>query len=226
MWQEQTPKIYTFTLDNSLKLAVFRPSYDRSLWYYSINSKDSKVGYQTPEIAQTESLKATNLQISQQIEGSEEHPVDAASFALDSGGIAAIQLAITVNFKKIVAMTQQFTTSPNPLLYDVIPLLLDFTDAECEVIQKQSMIPLQAVVAQAWNPARLEECQQRLANGETAPPIKAEQYCIGLLTYYLLTDGNHRSNAKRGASIARRLAGKRKISAFVRGLLSRTNLDH
>lgn len=109
--------------------------------------------------------------------------------------------------KRLKAMT---ATLPDPILYSVIPLLLDFTTAECQVVDQIRSILIREVVAQAWNPARLEDCQRRLAAGQVAPPIEAEEYFVGNDRYYLLTDGNHRT-------IARRIAGKRTIRAIIKG---------
>lgn len=99
---------------------------------------------------------------------------------------------------------------PDPILYDLIPLLLDFSDKDCTALNQSRWIPIAKVVAQAWHPGRLADCQCKLAEGGTAPPISAEEYQIGNLKYYLLTDGNHRT-------IARREAGRHKIWATVTG---------
>lgn len=54
-WSEQTRGIHTLQL-GSLRLAVYRPSYNRDRWCYSINSNDSNELMDSLEEAQEQGL--------------------------------------------------------------------------------------------------------------------------------------------------------------------------
>ena len=70
----------------------------------------------------------------------------------------------------------------------------------CRILGYDCDISTRHVLAHAWNPGRLADCADRLAAGETAPPIQATRYRLGSSAWYVLSDGNHRSVAAQQAS--------------------------
>ena len=70
LWKEISPGIWSFTFARvgALRLSVFRPSYDRTNWYYSIDHKDSKQSYSDPTAAQSACLAAAHQFLSEEID--------------------------------------------------------------------------------------------------------------------------------------------------------------
>ena len=61
------------------------------------------------------------------------------------------------------------------VLSDVLVLLADLDDAHT-LSRRTVSIAIDRVLAWSWNPGRLERCQQKLAEGEKAPPIHVNRY--------------------------------------------------
>lgn len=59
------------------------------------------------------------------------------------------------------------------------------------------------VLSWSWNPMRLARCKAHLEAGEKAPPINVTRIWLGAgrnrEAYYLVNDGNHRTEAARAA---------------------------
>lgn len=66
IWKETDSNIWRLQI-KSLRIAVFRPLYDRNNWYYSIDQKDSKRSFSTHTAAQAASLEAAAQLLSQEI---------------------------------------------------------------------------------------------------------------------------------------------------------------
>jgi hypothetical protein len=93
------------------------------------------------------------------------------------------------------------------VLSDVLVLLADQDDARI-LPRRPVNIAVERVLAWSWNPGRLERCQRLLAEGEKAPPIHVNRYRLNGLTWYVVSDGRHRT-------VAAREAGRRRIAAVV-----------
>ena len=93
------------------------------------------------------------------------------------------------------------------VLSDVLVLLADLDDAHT-LSRRTVSIAIDRVLAWSWNPGRLERCQQKLAEGEKAPPIHVNRYRLNGLTWYVVSDGRHRT-------VAAREAGRARIAAVV-----------
>ena len=93
------------------------------------------------------------------------------------------------------------------VLSDVLVLLADLDDAHT-LSRRTVSIAVERVLAWSWNPGRLERCQQKLAEGEKAPPIHVNRYRLNGLTWYVVSDGRHRT-------VAAREAGRTRIAAVV-----------
>lgn len=93
------------------------------------------------------------------------------------------------------------------VLSDVLVLLADLDDART-LSRRTVSIAVERVLAWSWNPGRLERCQQKLAEGEKAPPIHVNRYRLNGLTWYVVSDGRHRT-------VAAREAGRKRIAAVV-----------
>lgn len=79
-WQETSGDIWTITLGNSLvKIATFKPTYDRQHWHFSINNKDSSEGFGSLQGAQAAALRAAIAQISETRKQLEQAEQDAAA---------------------------------------------------------------------------------------------------------------------------------------------------
>ena len=93
------------------------------------------------------------------------------------------------------------------VLSDVLVLLADLDDAR--ILPRRTVsIAIDRVLAWSWNPGRLERCHRLLAEGEKAPPIHVNRYRINGLTWYVVSDGRHRT-------VAAREAGRPRIAAVV-----------
>ncbi len=93
------------------------------------------------------------------------------------------------------------------VLSDVLVMLADLDDAR--ILPRRTVsIAIDRVLAWSWNPGRLERCQQKLAEGEKAPPIHVNRYRLNGLTWYVVSDGRHRT-------VAAREAGRTRIAAVV-----------
>lgn len=98
------------------------------------------------------------------------------------------------------------TTPPN-VLSDMLVLLANLDDAR--ILPRRTVrIAVDRVLAWSWNPSRLERCRQKLAEGEKAPPIHVNRYRLNGLTWYVVSDGRHRT-------VAAREAGRTRIAAVV-----------
>jgi hypothetical protein len=96
------------------------------------------------------------------------------------------------------------------VLSDVLVLLADLDDAR--ILPRRTVsIAVERVLAWSWNPGRLERCQRLLAEGEKAPPIHVNRYRLNGLTWYVVSDGRHRTVAAReaGRTTHRRCGGQR-----------------
>ena len=93
------------------------------------------------------------------------------------------------------------------VLSDVCVLLADI-HAALILTRRPVSISVARVLAWAWNPGRLERCRQKLAEGEKAPPIHVNRYRLNGLTWYVVSDGRHRT-------VAAREAGRARITAVV-----------
>ena len=93
------------------------------------------------------------------------------------------------------------------VLSDVLVLLADLDDAR-SLPRRTVSIAVERVLAWSWNPGRLERCQRLLAEGEKAPPIHVNRYRLNGLTWYVVSDGRHRT-------VAAREAGRQRIAAVV-----------
>lgn len=72
-WKETSHLIWTLTLNNdTIKLAVFRPTYDRERWHFSINDRDSHSGYSIRQEAKDAALQAALEQIEQTLQQLEQ----------------------------------------------------------------------------------------------------------------------------------------------------------
>ena len=97
--------------------------------------------------------------------------------------------------------------TPPAVLSDVPVLLADLDDAR--ILPRRTVsIAVERVLAWSWNPGRLERCQRLLAEGEKAPPIHVNRYRVNGLTWYVVSDGRHRT-------VAAREAGRQRIAAIV-----------
>ena len=97
--------------------------------------------------------------------------------------------------------------TPPAVLSDVLVLLADLDDAR--ILPRRTVsIAVERVLAWSWNPGRLERCQRLLAEGEKAPPIHVNRYRVNGLTWYVVSDGRHRT-------VAAREAGRQRIAAIV-----------
>ena len=97
--------------------------------------------------------------------------------------------------------------TPPAVLSDVLVLLADLDDAR--ILPRRTVsIAVERVLAWSWNPGRLERCQRLLAEGEKAPPIHVNRYLMNRQTWYVVSDGRHRT-------VAAREAGRQRIAAIV-----------
>ena len=86
------------------------------------------------------------------------------------------------------------------VLSDVLVMLADLDDAR--ILPRRTVsIAIDRVLAWSWNPGRLERCQQK-------PPIHVNRYRLNGLTWYVVSDGRHRT-------VAAREAGRTRIAAVV-----------
>ena len=93
------------------------------------------------------------------------------------------------------------------VLSDVLVMLADLDDAR--ILPRRTVsIAIDRVLAWSWNPGRLERCHRLLAEGEKAPPIHVNRYRMSGLTWYVVSDGRHRT-------VAAREAGRTRIAAVV-----------
>ena len=93
------------------------------------------------------------------------------------------------------------------VLSDVLVLLADLDDAR-SLPRRTVSIAVERVLAWSWNAGRLEQCHRLLAEGDKAPPIHVNRYRLNGLTWYVVSDGRHRT-------VAAREAGRQRIAAVV-----------
>lgn len=110
------------------------------------------------------------------------------------------------------AFTQPWGDNPDKpslaLLGEVLPHLID-PNAPFERHPGRIMdVPVDAVCSAPWSVGRLARCRELLAAGKVAPPVDLTEVRVGREVFYLLTDGNHRTEAAR-------LAGHETIRAEV-----------
>ncbi len=68
--------------------------------------------------------------------------------------------------------------------------------------QKEAIsVPVTEVMAKPCRLDRLEECRKLLAENKKPPPIQLHRYLIEESTYYIVSNGNHRTVAARVAGI-------------------------
>ncbi len=93
------------------------------------------------------------------------------------------------------------------VLSDVLVMLADLDDAR--ILPRRTVsIAIDRVLAWSWNAGRLEQCHRLLAEGDKAPPIHVNRYRLNGLTWYVVSDGRHRT-------VAAREAGRQRIAAVV-----------
>jgi len=88
--------------------------------------------------------------------------------------------------------------------------LIGDTTKQLDVLERQESLPISRVLAKAWNDARLQEARQSVNDRMAVPPITVFGYRIQGETWYIPSDGNHRT-------VAAAEAGRRKIIAQVTG---------
>ncbi len=93
------------------------------------------------------------------------------------------------------------------VLSDVCVMLANLDDARI-LSRRPVAISVARVLAWSWNPARLERCRRLLDEGQKAPPIHVNRYRMNGLTWYVVSDGRHRT-------VAAQEAGRARITAIV-----------
>lgn len=92
-------------------------------------------------------------------------------------------------------------------LSDALVLLTDLS--ETRILPKRTVqIAVARVLAWSWHERRLERCKHLLTEGGKAPPIHVSRYTVKGQTWYVVSDGRHRT-------VAAREAGRTRISAVV-----------
>jgi uncharacterized ParB-like nuclease family protein len=87
------------------------------------------------------------------------------------------------------------------LMATLLPALSELDDSR--VLGHVRSISVAKVMAWAWHPGRLERCKARLAAGERPPAIEVGRYWLQGESYYLVSDGHHRTVAAREAGCSR-----------------------
>jgi uncharacterized ParB-like nuclease family protein len=77
-------------------------------------------------------------------------------------------------------------------------------------IGRTQAVSVRRVLAWAWAPARLQRASERLMAGDRAPAIHVSRYWLHGESWYVVSDGHHRT-------IAAQEAGKRTIRASIAG---------
>lgn len=76
-------------------------------------------------------------------------------------------------------------------------------DDDWKTLGHKAQIDLAHVLSWAWNPMRLENAKRLLAEGRRAPAVHLTRVTLGegrnRVSYYLVSDGNHRIEAARAA---------------------------
>lgn len=62
-WRETDPNLWVLNLSGDVKIAVFKPIYDRQHWHFAVNSKDSTEGFVSRQSAQAAELEWAIAQI-------------------------------------------------------------------------------------------------------------------------------------------------------------------
>lgn len=94
-----------------------------------------------------------------------------------------------------------------PLEYALVLTKIEAGDMRRETARRGKVgifrdIPVNAVLATAWNPGRLERCRRHLEEGNVAPRIRVmEVRRPGHPTIYTVEDGMHRTVAARDAEM-------------------------
>lgn len=85
------------------------------------------------------------------------------------------------------------------LIGEVLPHLIDVAAPFDRHPNLVVQVPVAAVCSVVWSEGRFARCQELLAAGRVPPPIAVSAVRVGNEVFYLVTDGNHRTEAARAA---------------------------